>query len=78
MNRFDTHQAVIGLRNAGLPETQAEAIVRVLDAALSDVVTRDFLSTRLESLELRMTVKLGAMLLTAVGVLIASMRALLH
>lgn len=44
---LDTHQAVINLRNAGFPESQAEAIVRAISDAQSSLVTKQDLQIEL-------------------------------
>ena len=48
---FDTHKFVIRLRQAGLPEQQAEAIADAFKDAQSDAapVTRDFFDARLKA-----------------------------
>lgn len=44
---FDTQEAVIKLRNAGFDEKQADAVVRVLSDAQSNLVTRDYLDLKI-------------------------------
>ena len=63
---FDTLEFTRRLREAGFDEKQAEAAVRVLADAQSALVSRDYLDARLEALEYRLTIKLGAMLMAAV------------
>ena len=62
---FDTHAFVKELTDAGMPEAQAEVLVR-RQARLID----EQLATKrdLKELELRLTVRLGAMMVVAVGV----------
>lgn len=71
---FDTLDATRRLRDAGFDEEQAETVVRVLSDAQDRLVTREHFDSKLESLELRLTVKLGAFITVAVGILIAVMR----
>ena len=47
---FDTHAAVSDLRSAGIEEPAAEAIVDVVSAATSPLVTRDMLTTEIAGL----------------------------
>ena len=71
---FDTLDATRRLRDAGFDEKQAEAVVRVLSESQDKLVTREHFDARLEALELRLTIKLGAFIAAAVGVLIAVLR----
>jgi hypothetical protein len=45
---FDTHEFVKRLRDAGLPEAQAEAVIRAVADAQGDIVTRQYLDSRLD------------------------------
>lgn len=72
---FDTHDFVRRLIEAGLDSRQAEAVVRVVTEAQSDLATRrDLADLRLElqrdlrELEYRMTIKLGGLMIAAVGI----------
>lgn len=73
---FDTHKFIKTLEAAGLPEAQAEAIsIAVRDAhETAEVATkadiRD-LDFALRELELRMTIKLGSIVVIAIGVVAA-------
>ena len=82
---FNTLDAVHRLRDAGFDERQAEAVVRVLDEAQSSLVTREHfdakletmearLSTKIESQEQRLIIKLGGIIAVAAGIIIAFMR----
>jgi len=78
---FDTLDATRRLRDAGFDEKQAEIVVRVLSDAQDRLVTGEHFDTRmqaldarLEALELRLTIKLGAFLAVAAGILIAVLR----
>ena len=61
---FDTHAFVKELTGAGMPEEQAEVLARS-PAALID----EKLATKqdLKELELRLTIRLGSMMVVAVG-----------
>ena len=61
---FDTHAFVKELTDAGMPEAQAEVLVRT-QARLID----EQLATKrdLKELELRLTVRLGTMMVVAIG-----------
>ena len=85
---FDTHKAVKALTDVGFSEPQAETMVStVRDALGGDLATKsDFqgakteLETKIESenksLELRMTLRLGGMMLAVAGLAIAIMKLL--
>ena len=66
---FDTLEFVKTLQASGVPAPQAEAIA----AAVRDSTDSADLSTKadLRELELRMTIKLGAMLVVAIGLVAA-------
>jgi len=73
---FNTYEFIKKLEDAGLNEKQAAAIttgiLRIHDSA--DLATKADLrelELRLRELELRMTIKLGSMMIIAVGVLTA-------
>lgn len=63
---FDTHKFIRTLKESGIPENQAEAIVEAFMAAHgeAEVATR----TDLRELEYRLIIKLGAMMMTAIAV----------
>jgi hypothetical protein len=70
---FDTHKFVRRLKEAGLPETQAEAIADAFrdaqgEAELATKQDIEMLRRDLRELESRMTIRLGIMLVAAVGV----------
>ena len=86
---FDTLKFVERLEKAGVPREQATAMAEAqrdslaesLDSAVaskSDVLRLDnrfeVLSKELQALELRLTIKLGAFIAVAAGVLIAVLR----
>ncbi len=70
---FDTHAFVKELTGAGMPEEQAEVLARS-QAALID----EKLATKqdLKELELRLTIRLGSMVVVAVGVVAALVKLL--
>ena len=71
---FDTHQAVKALTEAGFSETQAETVVSTVREALGggDLVTK----TDLHDLELRMTPRLGGMMIAVGGLVVALVKLL--
>ena len=85
---FDTHEAVKALTEAGFSETQAESVVStVRDAIGGDLATKSDLQgvkteleskleSEIKSLELRMTLRLGGMMLAVAGLAIAFMKLL--
>ena len=75
---FDTLKYARKLRDAGMPAEQAEGMADALVDSMtaSDLATkadlRDFATkSDLRELELRMTIRFGVMLATAVGLLVA-------
>jgi hypothetical protein len=77
---FDTLKYANTLKAAGIAPEQAEAqavaLSDVLEVNLKDLVTREYLDTRLVQLEQRMTIKLGTMM-AAFAALIAAIVKLL-
>ena len=78
---FDTLEATRRLRNAGFDEKQAETVVRVLSDAQDRLVTSEHFDTKLESMtkdmqamELRLTIKIGALMAAVGGIIIAVLR----
>jgi hypothetical protein len=70
---FDTLGYVRRLQDSGVERRVAEAHADLArDMLLADLVTRDDLDKRLTELELRLTIKMGGMLVVAVGVLVAA------
>ncbi|MFA7243614.1 MAG: hypothetical protein WC091_26200 [Sulfuricellaceae bacterium] len=67
---FDTHEFVTKLRDAGLDEKQAEAVVRVIADAQSAPVTREHFDAKMETLETRLDGKMDK-LSWMLGILIA-------
>jgi hypothetical protein len=72
---FDTLGYVRRLQEAGVDRKVAEAHADLAkDMILADLVTTRELDKRLTELELRLTIKMGGMLVVAVGVLVAAQR----
>lgn len=70
---FDTHAYVKKLRSVGFTEEQAEAQAE----ALKDLVDEQLATKRdLKELELRLTVKLGAIITTGIAVVAAIVKLL--
>ncbi len=69
---FDTHKFIRKLRESGMPDAQAEAVAD----AFREAQGKADLSTKsdLRELELRLTIKIGGMLVIAVGVLAAVLK----
>ncbi len=71
---FDTLRASQRLRDTGVPEDQAQAIVATIsDSVPDDVVTNAVLKTELRALEQRMTIRLLATAGGVVGIILAGM-----
>lgn len=72
---FDTLKFANKLKAAGLPpdqaEAQAEALAEVIELNIQDLVTKDDLTVSLKDLEQRLIIKLGSMMVVAVGVIVA-------
>lgn len=85
---FDTHEAVKALTEAGFSETQAETVVSTVREAIgSDLATKsDFenglqtvkseLLAEIQSLELRMTLRLGGFMIAVGGLIVALIKLL--
>ncbi len=72
---FDTLKFANKLKAAGLPpeqaEAQAEALAEVIEVNIQDLVTKDDITVSLKDLEQRLIIKLGGMMVVAVGVIVA-------
>ena len=70
---FDTHAFVKELTQAGMPEAQAEVLARS-QATLID--EKPATRQDLKELELRLTIRLGSMMVVAIGVVAALVKLL--
>lgn len=69
---FDTHRSYKRLTAAGFTERQAEEQTQMLSELVEyQLVTRDHLDARLKELEYRLTIRLGGIIVVAVGALAA-------
>ena len=85
---FDTHSSVKRLVAEGVPEAQAEIYAEVFaDVIIERLATKEDLLTLeqrlrtdlradLKDLELRLTLRFGAMLVAAVGIMVAAVKLL--
>ncbi len=76
---FDTLKFADTLKAAGVPPEQAEAQARAVSVAIGevDVATKrdiDDLRKDIHATEQRLTIKMGAFLMIAVGIILAAMR----
>ncbi|MBK7003440.1 MAG: DUF1640 domain-containing protein [Rhodoferax sp.] len=82
---FDTLKFAKTLKEAGVPEkqaeAQAEAMSDILEVNLKDLATKadvlalkESLQKDIQSMELRLTIKLGAFLAVAVGVMLTVLK----
>ena len=69
---FDTLKFANTLKEAGVPAAQAEAEARAIVAAIGEI----YVATKsdLRELELRLTLKIGAMLAAVAGIIIAVLK----
>ena len=85
---FDTHEAVKALTEAGFSESQAESVVSTVREAIgSDLATKSDIESGLQmvksqllsemqSLELRMTLRLGGFMIAIGGLIVALIKLL--
>ena len=74
---FDTHAFVKELTQAGMPEPQAEVLARSQATLINEkLVTKQDLKQELRELELRLTLRLGSMMVVAIGVVAALVKLL--
>ena len=85
---FDTHEAVKGLTDSGFSEGQAESIIITIRKAIgTDLATKTELESmktelkmkfesEIKSLELRMTLRLGGLMIAASGLTVALIKLL--
>ncbi len=77
---FDTLRAAKRLKDLGFDERQAEGVAEMLretpEADAGQFVTKEYLDHRLTALEQRLVIKLGSMVVVAVGVMTALVKLL--
>ena len=78
---FDTHAFVKELTQAGMPETQAEVLARTHATLINEkLATKQDLKRELGELELRLmyklTLRIGSMMVVAIGVVAALVKLL--
>jgi hypothetical protein len=70
---FDTLKFANRLKDAGVPATHAEAeakaLSEVFETNLSELATKEDLRHEIKELELRMTIKLGSIVIAGLGVM---------
>ncbi len=67
---FDTYENVKKLRAAGFTEQQAEVQTKIIAELLDQrLVTRHYLDERLKELEYRLVLRLGGMIVVAIGII---------
>jgi hypothetical protein len=71
---FDTLKLARRLEAAGFAAQQAGDMSEAFAEALSQLVTKTDLQTAMRDLEQRMTIKLGAMMVVAVGIILAGIK----
>ncbi len=66
---FDTHAYIKKLKTVGVPEEQAEVQAQAIAELVTDrLVTKDDLERGLKELEYRLVIRLGSMIVVAIGV----------
>lgn len=75
---FDTLKLAERLQAGGFTEQQAKTVAAAFAEAVSgaELVTKDYLDMRLRDLEQRIVIKMGGMLVVAVGVIAALVKLL--
>lgn len=72
---FDTLQYTKKLTAVGVPQSQAEAQAEAIKELIDDkLVTKQDLKTALRELELRMTIKLGGIVIGGISLLVIMMK----
>ena len=70
---FDTHAFVKEMAEAGMPEKQAEVLARSQATLINETLAT---KQDLKELELRLTIRLGSMMVVAIGVVAALVKLL--
>ncbi len=66
---FDTHAYIKKLKTVGVPEEQAEVQAQAIAELVTDrLVTKDDLERGLKEWEYRLVIRLGSMIVVAIGV----------
>jgi hypothetical protein len=77
---FDTLKFANRLKSAGVAsahaEAEAEALAEVFELTWRDLVTKEYFDAQLTQLEQRMTIRLGALMVGAIGVVAALVKLL--
>ena len=74
---FDTYAAAKALRDAGFDERQAEAAVAMVrDAVTEGVATKADLRAEIAGLEMRLTIRLGGLVVAVGGLVVALVKLL--
>jgi hypothetical protein len=67
---FDTHAYIKKLKAVGVPEEQAEVQAQAIADLVNDrLVTKEDLERGLKELEYRLVIRLGSMIVVAIGVI---------
>jgi dihydrofolate synthase/folylpolyglutamate synthase len=74
---FDTLKLARRLESAGFPPQQAGDMAEAIAEAISELVTKTDLQTAMRDLEQRLTIRLGGMMVVAVGIILAGFK-LIH
>lgn len=70
------HRSFTKLRDAGFSTQQAEAILDTVEGRARDLVTKADLDAAMRALELRLTLRMGALAAAAITVVLAGVAAL--
>jgi hypothetical protein len=71
---FDTLKLARRLEAAGFPPQQAGDMAEAIAEAISELVTKTDLQNAVRDLEQRLTIRLGGMMVVAVGIILAGFK----
>jgi len=71
---FDTLKLARRLEAAGFPAQQAGDMAEAIAEAISELVTKADLQNAMRDLEQRLTIRLGGMMVVAVGIILAGFK----
>ena len=71
---FDTLKLARRLESAGFPPQQAGDMAEAIAEAISGLVTKADLQNAMRDLEQRLTIRLGGMMVVAVGIILAGFK----